>query len=142
MTLASQNINDFLVLMSKQPSRRAPSPASRWGNCQHFCAQAEMFILTFAYCLPGEVACFLFCRSPPHPMRSACGQIAGAGATFLKVLPGLVLGDAPRQEVLTSVLLWRVFVGAAECAGLGLWWWSCKHPLVPASRGLRPSRRI
>ena len=57
-----------------------------------------MFILTFAYCLPGEVACFLFCRSPPHPMRSACGQIAGAGATFLKVLPGLVFGDAPRQE--------------------------------------------
>ena len=74
-------------------------------------------------------------------MRSACGQIAGAGATFLKVLPGLVFGDAPRQEVLTSVLLWRVLVGAAECAGLGLWRWS-KHTLVPASRGLRPSRRI
>ena len=137
----SQNINDFLVLMSKQPGRMAPSPASRWGNCQHFCAQAEMFILTFAYCLPGEVAFFLFCRSPPQPLRSACGQIAGAAATLSKVLPGLVPGDAPRWEALSSVLLWRVLVDAAECAGLGLQW-SWKHPRVPASRGLRPSKRI
>lgn len=122
--------------MSKQPSHVALSPASCWGNCQRFCAQTEMFTLTFAYCFARRY-CFLFVLqvSLPLPLGSTSGQVGGSGATFWKVLPGLVLGDTLRQEVLVSILLWRVGgqgqlcwarVSAAEAGSV---------PWCPAGRG-------
>lgn len=76
------------------------------------------------------------------PLGSATRQVRGAGATFWKALPGLVLGDTPRQKVLTSVLPWRGAGGRCQL------FWACvlaadagSFPWCPPGRGLRPSER-
>lgn len=76
------------------------------------------------------------------PLGSATRQVRGAGATFWKALPGPVLGDTPRQKVLTSVLPWRGAGGRCQL------FWACvlaadagSFPWCPPGRGLRPSER-
>lgn len=136
MTLESQNINDFLVLMSKQPSRhRSLSPASCWGNCQRLCAPAEMFTHSPLLTACQEfVASSLFCSLPDTTPGKCHWPGMWGRSNFLEGSAGPVLRDTPRQKVLTSVLLWRGAGGRMVPALLGLCLGSqsWKLPLVPS----------
>lgn len=58
--------------------------------------------------------------SLPAPDPGTRQWTGGAGAAFWKVLPA-VLRDTLRQEMLTSVTLWRVLVGSANSLGPLSW---------------------
>uniref|UniRef100_A0A2K5C0D6 Chromosome 1 open reading frame 127 n=1 Tax=Aotus nancymaae TaxID=37293 RepID=A0A2K5C0D6_AOTNA len=138
LTLESKNINDFLVLMSKQPGGTALSLASCWGNCRHRCAQAGMFAHLYSQ-RAGDVASSLSLQvSRPLPLPSDQGQTpwllslrgelvasledASLMGLYVDINATTVTVQSPRQDLLQR---WEVLNTTAEL--LPLWLLSGHH---------------